>query len=312
MRGFCRICSWAQAGYLVLALQSAACAQIILRDDFEDGDFAPGGHLFYKHNAEQDAGTFRFQSQTVRSGKAALELTVKPKCLPGDEDCSERAEVWEKPDAHVPYQQGAWYAFSVKFAEPAPQDQHRYVIAQWKREIVGDGKSDVSPLLAIRLTNGKLYATAETAAVPGVPRMVCEPGESRIFAEEGRNQTRALIAAESRWGSADGDIFNSCTRAIQVAQRGGQLPSPGSGWIDFVIFSKPGPSGDGRIEIIANNQWVSTVTGQIGHQGPGLGPSQYFKFGPYRAGHSGEWTLYFDNFRRGPACRDVTDGFCPP
>ena len=133
-----------------------------------------------------------------------------------------------------------------------------------------------------------------------------------MFAEAGRGQTRALVAAEASWRPEDGGIFNACTGAIQIIPRGGILPPANSGWIDFVIFSKPGPGGDGRIEIIANNQWVASVTGQIGHQGEGLGPNQYFKFGPYRAGHSGEWRLYFDNFRRGPDCSDVTGGFCPP
>ena len=49
--------------------------------------------------------------------------------------CSERAEVWERPKLRVPYEKGAWFGFAVKFEEPLPQDDHRYLIAQWKREI---------------------------------------------------------------------------------------------------------------------------------------------------------------------------------
>ena len=40
-------------------------------------------------------------------------------------------------------------------------------------------------------------------------------------------------------------------------------------------------------------------------QDPGLGQNQYFKFGPYRAPHAAEWTLYYDDFRRSPNCADV-------
>ena len=35
------------------------------------------------------------------------------------------------------------------------------------------------------------------------------------------------------------------------------------------------------------------------------GENQYFKFGPYRAAGAGQWTLYYDDFRRSPDCIDV-------
>ena len=299
------------AGLAVLLTSQAALAQAVLRDDFDGRDFSPAGHLFYKHNFEQDAGTVRFQSDVVRAGKQALQLSVREHCPKGDEDCSERAEVWEKPDAHVPYLQGAWYAFSVKFADPIPRDAHRYVIAQWKREITGNGHSDFSPLLAVRLDGGKLFATVETGTVPVTRGVACAPGETRVFAKEKRGQTRALVAVQAGWDVADSKLYDACTRAIRITPRGGVLPAPESGWIDFVIYSKPGPSGDGRVEIIANGQWIASVTGQIGHEGEGLGPNQYFKFGPYRAAGKGEWKLYYANFRRGPACRDVAEAGCP-
>ena len=68
---------------------------------------------------------------------------------------------------------------------------------------------------------------------------------------------------------------------------------------------QPGPDGDGHIEILANDRWIATVKGRIGHQGEGLGDNQYFKFGPYRAAHESEWTIFYDRFRRGPECEDV-------
>jgi hypothetical protein len=86
------------------------------------------------------------------------------------------------------------------------------------------------------------------------------------------------------------------------------MPRPSDGWIDFAVYSKPGPNGGGRIEIFANGKWVVSVTGFIGHNDPGLGANQYFKFGPYRDGAPGPWVMYYDNFIRSPHCADLLDG----
>lgn len=309
----------AAAGLALGCLQaiSTASAQSILRDDFDGAAFAPAGRLFYKKNAEQAAGTYAFQSDVVRSGPGALRLSVREACPKADSDCSERAEVWEKADEHVPYLQGAWYAFSVKFAEPVPQDDHRYVIAQWKRDILPNATADYSPLLALRLNRGKLFATIETDMLaasgdrPGPDG--CPSGQTPVWIDPSRAQARALIAAQPGWRAQDGPRFAECTADLRIEAHGAPLPAPESGWIDFVIYSRPGPKGDGRVEIIANGKPVVTATGQIGHGGEGLGVSQYFKFGPYRAGGTGEWALYFDNFRRGPGCLDVAEAAaCAP
>ena len=99
---------------------------------------------------------------------------------------------------------------------------------------------------------------------------------------------------------------------ISVTDHGNKLPLPSSGWIDFAIYTKPGPDGSGRIEIFANGKPIVTVNGHIGHADKGLGENQYFKFGPYRAGHTNDWTLYYDDFRRSPRCADVMgESQCP-
>ena len=111
---------------------------------------------------------------------------------------------------------------------------------------------------------------------------------------------------------ADGSLFNACSAGLIVTDRGHKLPTAASGWIDFVIYTKPGPDGTGHIEIFADGKWIVTIKGHIGHGDPGLGSHQYFKFGPYRAAGARTWTLYYDDFRRSPRCAEVmAEALCP-
>jgi hypothetical protein len=296
-----------------LALASTHCSASSIQalyDGFEGKEFSPAGGLYYKSNEEQSAGSAEFQSQVTYKGKGALKLSVKPYCAKDDEDCSERAEIWERPELWAPYDQGVWYGFAVKFADPVPQDDHRYVIAQWKREIAGT-KGDFSPFLALRMNKGRLFATVETNLVKatkieseGKPA-ACQGGETQVWLRPETNQTRALVATDANWRTENGERYNACTAELTVSQHGNALPDPKSGWIDFAIYSKPGPDGTGHLEIFANDKRIVTVKGRIGHAEQGLGPDQYFKFGPYRAGHDNVWTLYYDEFRRSPKCSDV-------
>ena len=310
------------AGLMASApLAAAADAKLTyqnkLADGFEGSDFAPEGGLYYKKNFEQSAGTFEFQDKVVHDGKRALRLSVKPICPASEPLCSERAEIWERSKLRVPYDIGVWYGFAVKFEEPLPRDDHRYLIAQWKREIEAGAEGDFSPFLAFRYNEGKFFITVETNLVPGKEvekgkRAKCGPGETAVWLRPDTNQTRALVAFDKNFGPQNGDEFTACTDKITVIDHGNQLPAPDSGWIDFVVYSKPGPEGTGQIEIFANDKWIVTVKGRIGHNDKGLGENQYFKFGPYRAGGPGIWALYYDDFRRGLHCADVTKPqICP-
>ena len=274
-----------------------------LYDSFDGPDFSPGGGLYYRDNFEQSAGTMEFQKEVRRSGSGALKLAVRQIDPIVDFNHSERAEIWEKTGLRVPYEQGIWYGFAVKFADPIPDDDHRYVIAQWKREIDAGADGNFSPFLALRLKNGKLYATVETNYIAPDPH----PGERAIptFFRPHANQMRALVATDPTWLPEDASLFKGFTSDLSVTDHGNPLPRPCSGWMDFAIYTKPGPDGSGHIEIFANGKPVVTVKGPIGHADKGLGKRQYFKFGPYRAGHVGEWTLYYDYFRRSPNRSDV-------
>lgn len=277
-----------------------------LADGFEASGFAATGGLYYKDNFEQSAGTVEFQGDVARTGKGALRLSVKPICPATDNGCSERAEIWEKTELRAPYDQGVWFGFAVRFADPVPQDDHRYLIAQWKREIDPGADGDFSPFLALRLNEGRLFATVEanlqdvSANGPS-----CPSGHAPVWLRPETNQTRALVATDVAWTPLVDSRFAACTDKIKVTPRGNPLPLPDSGWIDFAIYALPGPKGDGHIELFANGKWVVTVKGTIGHGDKGLGPNQYFKFGPYRAGGDRTWTMYYDDFRRSPNCRDV-------
>jgi hypothetical protein len=302
---------------IIIAGQVGASAPQRLVDPFEEQQFSEAGGLYYKPSKEQDAGTVEFQSKVIHHGKGALKLSVRPFCTASDQNCSERAEVWERPELWAYYDQGVWYGFAVKFDEPVPQDDHRYVIAQWKREIDGT-PGDFSPFLALRLNRGKLFATVETNLVavssiaPQGHFAKCPPGETPVWLRPETNQARALVATSPGWSEDNGSRFNACTGEIRVVKHTDQLPAPESGWIDFAIYSKPGPDGTGHIEIFANAKWIATVKGRIGHAEKGLGKYQYFKFGPYRAAHNNVWTLYYDDFRRSPDCKDVLSGApCP-
>jgi len=285
----------------------------MLADDFEGSDFDPAGGLYYKKNFEQSAGTVRFVATDARQGQGALSLSIRPLCKASDDGCSERAEVWEKNKVLVPYAEEVWYAFSMKLIDPIPQDDHRYLMAQWKRQITPAAQKSYSPFLALRLDKGKIVVTVETDEVKieplGTPERLerCKDGETLVSNRPHDKQTRALVAWQADMPVTDGRYQNGCTRDILVETFGAGLPKAESGWIDFVFAVKTGPQGEGRIAIAANGKPVALVTGHIGHEGAGLGNDMYFKFGPYRAGSDGVWTVLYDRFRRGPECRDVTE-----
>jgi peptidoglycan/xylan/chitin deacetylase (PgdA/CDA1 family) len=289
-------------------------SKLILRDDFEGDSFSPASGLFYKDNEEQRAGTFRFQSEIVRSGARALELTVTPQCRSSQEGFSERAEVWEHASVRAAYEQSVWYAFSMKLDDPPPSAAHRNMVAQWKRAINPNAEGDYSPFLGIRIIRGEFAITIDSDVMPTRPRVPgeedfsCSGAPAPAMQRKRAKQTRLLIATSAD-GQAKGlEGFDSCAPDVLLTRRGGKLPKADSRWIDFVFKVKPGPRGDGEIEIFANGQWIASAAGRIGHEGPELGQTQYFKFGPYRdGGQKDRWRVFYDNFARGPNCEDVAN-----
>jgi len=292
----------------------AASPSRAVGDDFESGHFDPSGGLYYKMNREQSTGVVEFETRDVRFGKGALSLSVKPFCEPDNADCSERAEVWMKKTLHAPYEEPVWYAFSIKMADPVPTAKHRYVMAQWKRKILAGAKTSYSPFLALRLNKGKFVFTVDSDRLKVLPigkgerQSGCLTGETWALDRPQDKQTRVLVSKQPDMSFRDWRNYNGCTSEVKVTQHTSGLPKVTDGWSDFVFFVQTGAQGNGRIDIFANGQHTTTITGKIGHRGQGLGDNQYFKFGPYRAaGRHDNWTILYDRFRRGPRCIDVTD-----
>jgi Polysaccharide lyase len=294
-----------------LAALAQEAAQADLQDGFDGPGFAESGGLYYRRNSEQAAGTVEFQAAVRRTGAGALKLSVRPFCPPGSEGCSERAEIWERTELRVPYDQGVWYGFAVRFDDHPPHDDHRRVIAQWKREIGPEADGDFSPFLAFRLNRGRLFVTAETNFVPlpeDAPRPVagrCPEGMAPAWLRPETDQMRILVVADPGWSKDDGQEFDRCTAAVQVTAGEAALPGVVSDWVDYVVYTKPGPDGGGHVEIFADGRRVATVRGRIGHDDHGLGANQYFKFGPYRDAGDDLWTMYYDDFRRSSRCERV-------
>lgn len=279
-----------------------------LSDALDGPGFSTSGGLYYRENYEQSAGGYRFVPGTARNPDGALRLSVNSLCPPTARNCSERAEIWEKTALRVPYGEGVWRGFQVRFGKPVPQDAHRYLIAQWKREIGPAAKGDYSPFLAFRLNRGHQYLTIETDARPVHPQVhgQCPEGSLPVWSRPAQHQMRILIATDPGWRNAlDGPEFSACTDAVKIVRHADMPAASDRVWTDYAVYTRPDAHGNGRIEVLANGRRIVSVSGHIGHDDTGLGPNQYFKFGPYRAAAKGQWTMFYADFRRGPRCTDV-------
>ena len=145
-----------------------------------------------------------------------------------------------------------------------------------------------------RYNEGKFFMTVETNLVAGPRKSRRASGRNAararppVWLRPDTNQTRALIAFDKNFGPRTAMSSPPAPTRSRVIDRGNPLPAPDTGWIDFAVYSKPGPEGTGQIEIFANGKWIVTVKGPNRPQRQRSGRErQYFKFGPYRAGGAG-------------------------
>ena len=281
-----------------------------LRDNFDAADFSSQGGLYYRENYEQSAGQLAFVPGIGRDGSGALRLSVSALCPSDASSCSERAEIWEKTELRVPYESGVWYGLSMRYDDPPPQLNHRYVVMQWKREIEPGAEGDFSPFLALRIRSGLAFATVETNLRPPAPEAprplagVCPPGWSPVWLRPDVAHMRVLVAVGPGEAVQILPEFDHCTDAVQL-EGPGILPAASADWHDYSFYTRPDPAGQGLIHILADGKKVVTVSGHIGHADPGLGANQYFKFGPYRAGNGADWAMFYDSFIRAPQCEAI-------
>ena len=170
---------------------------------------------------------------------------------------------------------------------------HRYVIAQWKREIAGAHGNFQS---VFRASDAKWADICLQRSRANLLSSTRGPRRDRRGCDPETEQTRILAAVNDGWEPATSRrSTRHAPSEITVTDAGRTLAaSPArTGWISPFT---PGPdqSGDGRIELFVNGAWVMSATGRIGHgEEERLGPRQYFKFGPYRGACTwmyGAWT----------------------
>lgn len=302
------------------ALHSAPVAaeprSIALRDSLDGPDFAESGGLYYRENYEQSAGKVEFQKEVKRSGEGALKLSIKPLCGASSDGCSERAEIWKRPRCASPTMKASGTVSPSN--SPTRSRRTTTVISSpnGSARSTPAPRAISSPFLALRIRNGKLFATVETNYIQPTaqPASNGSAGDMRVRIDPGlawgQKPIRCGPGRHRGWLDARGwrDLRGlhrrhsgdrSRTRHRHAVRPGPELRH---------LPEKPGGR-LGHIEIFANGKPVVTVKGHIGHADKGLGENQYFKFGPYRAAHTTSGRSIYDDFRRSPNCADVlTDG----
>ncbi len=117
---------------------------------------------------------------------------------------------------------------------PSQSGDHRYLIAQWKREIGPEAVGDFSPFLALRLNQGKLFATVETnyvapcqSAQGASTVQACGNNQTPVWFRPDTNQMRALIATDANWTPQDGKRVQQLHRCDRRDRPGQQTAGTG-------------------------------------------------------------------------------------
>ena len=275
----------------------AIAASDVLIDGFDGTtDFAEGGGLYYKKNFEQSAGSVEFQSEVTseRRGRAEAERQA---ALP------ERIRIpaangrrsGRRPTLRVPYDQGVWYGFAVKFADPIPHrrsslsDRPMEARDRPRRGRRFQPVPGVAPAQrqAVRHRRDQLHRAGRANAKPGAGGVV--PGQRHAGLAAAAKPTRCAHWSPPMpgWTPEDGSLFTAAPTAIEVIDHGNTLPAPAVRLDRFRhLHQARTRTAPAMIEIFANGKPMVTVKGHIGHADKGLGKNQYFKFGPYRAAHT--------------------------
>ncbi len=151
----------ALALFVLLPALALAEGHIVAADGF-DAELSPKLWRFDK----LAKGAAAIQSTQVRSGPAALEITLRPddpspEISAGD---SERDELQEADRFNAQEGEVHEYRFSIRIPADFPIVDRRLVIAQWKQDTHGRSVKVDNPVVALRYVGGELSATVQDSA----------------------------------------------------------------------------------------------------------------------------------------------------
>lgn len=148
-----------------------------IHDGFESGDPS-----FVWSRSRFEPGAVQLQRQVVREGRSAAEITVRPGDIyeeaTNTDLANERAELLEQWWLNSRLERTYRYSFSLYLPQDFPIVPTRLIIAQWKQacppwtECVA-----VSPLLAVRYQDGKLFITQQISNEKAERRVLYETQE---------------------------------------------------------------------------------------------------------------------------------------
>lgn len=152
---------WALLAFCVLALVLVLHhREIHVYDGFETATL---GRQWWE--GRMVPGSFRAQSEVVRAGHSAGEITVhsgdRREAASDDGAATERDELmeawWLFAHMHRRYR----YSFSLYLPADFPIDSTRLILAQWKQLCEWKRCRPQNPVLAIRYQNGELFVTRQ-------------------------------------------------------------------------------------------------------------------------------------------------------
>jgi hypothetical protein len=288
MRGF-RDQALAVAFLLCFGVEIPAYASDTLFDDFEDKQLST---IWSQSRLLRDQ--VWMDKKVVRKGRQSLAIKIDarnfdPKC-----EC-QRNELREADAVQLNFGSDIWYRFSIKIEKDTQEiPESRWLLAAWKQD--GDG----SPFLALRYDRGIFYVTMESNATRVLlasslidVRMIFDLLQLKT---DGGTQKYNFIS--------DPELYRGKTALTMDYGLNPYLPDPSVEWVDMLIRVKGDLSGNGIVEISANNNLIVMVNGVIGTDNFSDN-KQYLRIGQNRDPIPLETILYLDDFRRGDSRSEV-------
>jgi len=218
-----------------------------------------------------------------------------------EEPCNQRQELRIQRSLRHRVEEAHLYSFRFRLPKDIEDRTHslRWVTAQWKQDSVDEAYRVTlgpdwgpSPFLAQRFDDGVLHVTVQDEHCRCL--VAAAPSKGNPAWEDGA----PARCASTEPGPNDGKV---CTPSLRV-EYGPRpdLPTVRGMWVEMTYHVQAGRSGDARIEVFADGQFIVRVTGRIGYE-PGRDPNKpartYFKVGHYRDYQPHEHVMDIDRVR---------------